>query len=354
MNIPEDTLIVATLQHVLGARQDAFSAVALQPLADTGLAHTHIRLAGTGALARLPKQSQLGLAPAENLAYQAACYGRAAEGGHAPRLIDVIAPSETLPRGGLIVEEIVGRATHLPEDLPALAQALAAMHGLAAPLMKHRPPIMDPADPLQALADEIAVQAGFLDAAALEPETRRIIAQNLARFHALCQAKARPLKRLIAFDAHPGNFIIRPDGRAVLVDLEKCRYSAPPLDLAHATLYTSTTWDVASSAELSIPEVAAFYQRWSAAMGDAGAAFQPWFVPLRRAMWLWSVTWCAKWRVLSGEAEQAENHGEDWSADKSSDALVRHVRGRVDCYLSAAIVQRIDAVFDALDGMLNG
>jgi thiamine kinase-like enzyme len=346
-----DLSVIARLQRVLAARQDAFSAVALEPLADTGLAHTHIRLAGTGALARLPKQSQLGLDAAQNLTYQAACYIRAAEGGHAPRLIAVIAPGEDLPRGGLIVEEIIGRAAHLPEDLPAIAEALAALHGLASPPPDARPPIMDSADPLQALAEEIAAQAGFLDGAGLEAESRRVIERNLAAFHALCAADARPAKRLIAFDAHPGNFIIRQDGRAVLVDLEKCRYSAPPLDLAHATLYTSTTWDVASSAELSVAEVAGFYSRWS---HGGGVEFAPWFVPLRRAMWLWSVTWCAKWRVLSEEAAQTGSGGEDWSADKSSDALVRHVRGRVDCYLSPAIVERVDAEFQALNGLLDG
>ena len=42
--------------------------------------------------------------------------------------------------------------------------------------------------------------------------------------------------------------MMRVDGCAVLVDLEKCRYSYAQPDLAHATRYTSTTWDAASSA----------------------------------------------------------------------------------------------------------
>jgi hypothetical protein len=32
---------------------------------------------------------------------------------------------------------------------------------------------------------------------------------------------------------------------------------------------------------------------------------RPWHGPLRRAMWLWSLTWCAKWRVLSACAPTA-------------------------------------------------
>ncbi len=353
MDFNNDSSAVAGLRQALSVQLPQCARLELEPLADTGLAHTHIRLKGTGVLARLPKQSQIGLAAAENLAYQAACYTRATAGGHAPRLIDLITPCEALPRGGLLVEEIIGRAARLPEDVPAIALALAALHGLAAPHPDQRPPIMDPADPMQALVEEITQQAAFLDAAGLEAEPRRIIERNLAAFRTLCAAESRPPKRLIAFDAHPGNFIIRPDGSAVLVDLEKCRYSAPPLDLAHATLYTSTTWDIATCAELTVPEIAAFYQCWSRAIGPGAKDFQPWFIPLRRAMWLWSVTWCAKWRVLSGKQAQAGSSGEDWSSEKSSDALVRHVRNRVDCYLSPPIVERIDAEFHALDRILH-
>jgi hypothetical protein len=102
--------------------------------------------------------------------------------------------------------------------------------------------------------------------------------------------------------------------------------------VAHATLYTSTTWDVDSRAELSVAEVVAFYESWQRAC-DIGPALRPWSVPLRAAMWRWSVTWCAKWRVLSPRAEHAGADGEDWSAEHSSDALMAHVRERVDCYL---------------------
>jgi hypothetical protein len=122
--------------------------------------------------------------------------------------------------------------------------------------------------------------------------------------------------------------------------LEKARYSHPPLDLAHATLYTSTTWDMDTRAELSVPEVIAFYETWQRAC-DIGPALRPWFVPLRAAMWLWSVTWCAKWRVLSPLAARTGADGEDWSTAHSSESLVAHVRDRVDCYLGSAAVARV-------------
>ena len=133
----------------------------------------------------------------------------------------------------------------------------------------------------------------------------------------------------------------------MLVDLEKARYSHPPLDLAHATLYTSTTWDVDSRAELSVAEVVAFYERWQRAC-DIGPALRPWFVPLRAAMWLWSVTWCAKWRVLSPREAHTDTDDEDWSREHSSEALIAHVRNRVDCYLARSAIERVAHELDVL------
>jgi hypothetical protein len=84
---------------------------------------------------------------------------------------------------------------------------------------------------------------------------------------------------------------------------------------------------------LTRDEVRGACERWLAAM-DEPEAWRRWIVPLREAMWLWAVTWCAKWRVRSAAAPQAAAGGEDWSAARSAEALVAHVRGRVDDYLS--------------------
>ena len=52
--------------------------------------------------------------------------------------------------------------------------------------------------------------------------------------------------------------------RAYLVDLEKCRYSYPSFDLAHATLYTSTTWDMDTHTVLSRPAMCwQTYRAWT-------------------------------------------------------------------------------------------
>ena len=338
--------LLASLRGALHAQAPELAAAPLEPLRDKGLAHHHVRLAGNGLVARLPKQSQMGLAAQANLDYQAACFARAAASGCTPRLHAVLSPSLHLPRGGLLVEEIVGRSARLPDDLDAIADTLARIHALPLPQAAARPPLLDAPDALAALANEMRTQARHLDAARIGAPSRRVIDAALADLQHLCARPDRPPRRLISFDAHPGNFIVRGDGTAVLVDLEKARYSHPPLDLAHATLLTSTTWDVDTHAELTPAQVAAFYERWTARIGQAdasGAAVHGphWHVPLRAAMWLWAVTWCAKWRVLSGRSASGSGDGEDWSGEHSDDALVQHVRARVDDYLSVARVEQV-------------
>ena len=78
------------------------------------------------------------------------------------------------------------------------------------------------------------------------------------------------------------------------------------------------------------------------ALGDA---LSPYLMPMRRLMWLWSITWCAKWRVESAKQIRAAKHQvqdtEDWSAENTSARLIDHVRGRVDLYLSPEIIERV-------------
>jgi len=322
----------------------------LMPLRDTGLAHLHVELVGTGVLARIPKQSQLDLGVEENLAHQAACFDRAAASGHTPALHAVLPPRAGLPRGALLVDRVEGRPARLPGDLPAVARALAAIHALPLPNADARPPLQDDPDPVAALHREIVGQAAYLDAADLHPASRASIDAELERLAALVARPDRPRKHLISFDAHPGNFLVRADGEAVLVDLEKCRYSHPALDLAHATLYTSTTWELGSSAVLVVDEVRSAYAEWERVFEVVGgSADVGWQVPLRRAMQLWSLTWCAKWRVMSARDADTDLSGEDWAVELSADDLAAHVRERVDHYLDPATVTRLAADLDALE-----
>jgi hypothetical protein len=131
--------------------------------------------------------------------------------------------------------------------------------------------------------------------------------------------------------------------------LEKCRYSYPSFDLAHATLYTSTTWDLDSQTILRPEDVLSTYRMWASQVDTALALdAAQWHLPLRRAMWLWSITWCAKWRVASRAAAALTQDGEDWSAQNLDARLANHVRSRVDHYLSAAGVACVSQEFDAL------
>ena len=343
-------LLSALAQELTQLSPLHWGSLRLEHLPDKGLAHDHVRLVGTGLLARIPKQSQMQLAALDNLRYQAACFERAWAGGHTPRLDRVLPPSANLPRGALLVEEIFGRAASLPGDLPAITMALASLHRLALPPEGLRAPLWSAADPLASLRDEVLAQARYAASADLEPATARALDEGLAALQVACESQDRPPRQLIAFDGHPGNFVVQANGRAMLVDLEKCRYSYAGLDLAHATLYTSTTWDAASHAVLSLPQVQDVYRCWEDAVGDATAqAARPWHLPLRRAMWLWAITWCAKWRALSGQAAQTSHDGEDWSAQHSAAALVAHVRDRVDHYLGSAVVGQVLAEFAQLD-----
>ena len=348
MSAPSDRL-----RQALAASRHPLAGCAVQAMPDTGLAHDHVRLIGSGWLARIPKQSQMGLDAPHNLAYQLACFERAAASGHTPRCQGVLMPSELLPWGALLVEAIDGRPARLPGDLGAIAKALAALHALLLPPVAQRAPLLNSADPLQAMASEMAAQAAYLDAAQVAPVVRKAIADQQRGMEALCAQPERPRRHLIAFDGHPGNFIVRADGSAVLVDLEKCRYSYPGFDLAHATLYTSTTWDLQTHSVLGEGEVAGTYRAWAQAIGaEAAGDAARWHLPLRRAMWLWSVTWCAKWRVLSQAQASRSASGEDWSAERSDAALVSHVRDRVDHYLGEVVVERMLHEFDALERAL--
>ncbi len=314
---------------------------AMHPMADTGLAHTHVWLSRDAIdwVARLPKQSQMGLPAEENLTYQAACFARAGQSGHTPALHGTLPPSAELPRGGLLVSAVRGRPARLPDDLPAIAEALAAIHRLEVPAEAERAPLRSPADPWRAMREEVERQAEWLGHAGLSREARTQVEEALAALPERLPAGPGTAPRLISFDAHPGNFLVTDSGRAVLVDLEKCRYGLPGFDLAHATLYTSTTWDLHSRAALSVEEVAGFYHQWRSTSGLAGDTAS--LLACRRAMWLWSLTWCAKWRAQHGRNRDTEAAGEDWSAELSDDALVAHVRDRVDHYLSPAVIARV-------------
>ncbi|MCK0716255.1 phosphotransferase [Chromohalobacter sarecensis] len=321
--------------------------VHLTALPDTGLAHDHVwisRDTGPDWIARLPKQSQMQLDPETNLDYQANCFRRAAQSGHTPDLHGILPISADFPRGGLLVSAIEGRPAKLPDDVPAIGEALANLHEIALPPVDARPPLASPRSPWTAMRDEVLAQAAYLDDAPIDEATRRRLDTELTLFHDDRELAERidAQRCLISFDTHPGNFLITPEGQAVLVDLEKCRYGHPGLDLAHASLYTSTTWDPASHAVLDTASVVDFYRHWWAARATSDDAMDiEALVATRRAMWLWSTTWCAKWLTLHHQERDSLAQGEDWSAALSEDRLIAHVEDRARHYLSESVIKRV-------------
>jgi hypothetical protein len=326
---------------------------ALKPLPVKGLAHDHVAVSGRqangcAALLRVPKQSQFALTAAANLAYQAACFERVSRSGHGPRLLGLLPSAAALPMGALLVEQIFGRPPRLPDDLPALAEAMARVHALPLPPPAERPPLADHQDPVGGALAEIAAQARFLDEAGLTAAARAAIDDELAwarGFQESVAGRAQPVT-LVLTDTHPGNFLIDGTGRAVIVDLEKALYGSPGTDLAHATVYSSTTWDTETWADLGVEQVAAFYRRYLALLEPALAErLRPWLLPMRRLLFLRAITWCAKWSVLHRRARPSDRAGaastEDWSAENSDPDLIAHVAGRVADYLVAGTLQRM-------------
>jgi hypothetical protein len=345
-----DALYAALSRDGVLCEMEQLRRPALQLMPEKGLAHDHVRIVGTGWLLRVPRQSQFALAATDNLAYQRACFERASQGAHAPRLRGVLPPSPDVPMGALIVDEIEGRTIELPADLAALAECLASIHRLDVPPPEDRPPLVDHSDPIAGTLVFIEEQARYLDDATDDKDAIVLIKEELqwARGFASENAGKPQPTTLVASDTHPGNYVVDRTGRAFIVDLEKALYGSPAIDLAHCSLYTSTTWDIAAGHIIDPTDVISFYQLYFECIDQSLAgALKPWLMPLRRLTWLRTTTWAAKWRVesraasLSGK-ESAENT-EDWSAENRDARLVAHVEERTRDFLSAPTIDRIRA-----------
>ena len=320
---------------------------ALAVLPEKGLAHDHVQIAGTRALLRVPRQSQFAFSARDNLAYQKACFERCQPSGHTPALLGVLEPSDEVPMGALLVEHIDGVVLSLPGDMAGVAACLAAIHALPLPPEADRPPLQEHREAVSGTLAIIERQTLGLEQAALDREAADQIAEELAWARGFATEAAQRLA-LVLSDTHPGNYLRTPSGRVVCVDLEKAVYGAPAIDLAHASLHTSTTWDVEAAASLSRTEIEAFYAAYldllPPAMQDA---LMPWLLPLRRLTWLRSVTWCVHYRVESAKARLRDKHQaastEDWSSEDVDAALTAHVEGRVADYLDPATISAIRA-----------
>jgi len=149
-------------------RLPAFARIAaadLEPCASRGIAHDHIRVRGQGLILRIPNAGQFAIPPERYIPYQAESFARAAPSGHVPELVVALPPTDELPLGLLVIEEIQGKPPAMPRELPKIAECLAAIHALPVPHPAERAPLVSHADPIAGTLDFIANQATFLDKA---------------------------------------------------------------------------------------------------------------------------------------------------------------------------------------------
>ena len=316
-----------------------FHEAQLQLMLGTGVSHNHYRIIGTDWILRAPHLSQSGMDAAGHLSIQAAAFERAATSGATPYLKAVLPISDALPRGGLIVEHIGGRLPQSSADLPNMARALAAIHSLPMPTPSERAPIIHHINPFVPLAANVTATLGvYLESAGLTTKAQAMIEARLqwltetAR-HDVCT----PIACLTVSDAHPGNFRVLDDGRAMFVDLEKPAYSCPSIDLAHAVIGISSAWDPAASLVLSATDRQAFVDAWlDAVPASVATAAEPRILMARRAVWLRTISFFMKWRKES--AVQGP-----WSAERLGGKAATHFRSHVDASLSEAGINAADA-----------
>lgn len=279
--LPSRSALAAALSAA-GAH-GAVAAGDLVELPRRGLAHRHWRLRGRHVLLRVPLAG--GADAAAALERQAATFRRMSASGHVPQLFAVLAPAPHLPGGALIVEEVRGRAPVVPRDLAALAEALAAIHSLPLPSGRTRPPLPSPDDPFAAT---LATIERHLEVAGptLSAALRAALAQECHWARRYAATHAGELgggpRALIVTDAHPRNFILRADGRAICVDLERAMYAEPGIDLAHATLPAAIAWGRAGE-RITAADDERFLAAYFARRGPAAeAAIRPTLPALRR------------------------------------------------------------------------
>jgi len=319
----------------------------LDPLPATGTAHGHVRLPGD-LLARIAYAHQDDPTAAPRLATQAAAFRHLEPAGRTPRLHDVIEPSAGLPGGALIVDFIDGRAPRLPDELAAMADTLARIHAL--PLPAARSPIPRQKNPfLETLEAVEGNAARFLDKAVPDLGSRAEIAEELRALRGVALAFARrdqPLAVALA-DTHPGNFLLDRAGIAWFVDLEKVHLGSPAIDLAHATLATSTLWHPDVGKVLSRDEVQAFYALYLEKVGaNRATALQPWLLPMRRLTWLRTTLFMARWRVQTRQPRDPANPTQ-WSDSGLDPAMKAHIDRRIDQCFERSTIQSIRSEWTA-------
>lgn len=314
-----------------------------EALPATGTAHGHVRLKD-GRLARIAYAYEDDPTAAARLHQQAEAFRHLAPAGRTPKLHEAIEPRPGLLGGALIVDFIDGRAPRLPDELDAMADALARLHSL--PFPAPGSPIPRQENPFRSTLDVVEQGAQrFLDKAVVDLGARGEIIEELELMREMARVLAhRPQPLSIALaDTHPGNFIVDRAGIAWFVDLEKIHVGSAAIDLAHATLPTSTVWHPDVGKILSLAEVAHFYETYLAQIGETRAAeLRPWLQPMRRLTWLRTTLFMARWKVQT-EAPRDPSDPSQWSDAGLSPAMRDHLRSRIALSFERETIRSIRA-----------
>ena len=304
-----------------------------EALPATGTAHGHVRLRDR-RLARVAYAYENDPTAAARLHVQAEAFRFLQPAGVTPRLHEVVEPQAGLPGGALIVDFIEGHAPRLPHELDTMSESLARIHSL--PLPPATSPIPRQANPFVETLQAVELNAArFLDKAVPDPEARAEIAAELRLVRNMgptLGAQLQPLTVALA-DTHPGNFIVDAGGTAWFVDLEKVHVGSPAIDLAHATLPTSTLWHPDVGKLLTRSEMQGFYDVYLALLTRAQAkALAPWLQPMRRLTWLRTTVFMARWRVETRAPRDPANAGQ-WSDSGVAPRMKQHIDARIeDCF----------------------
>lgn len=314
-----------------------------EALPATGTAHGHVRLKD-GRLARIAYAYEDDPTAAARLHQQADAFRHLAPAGRTPRLHEVIEPRPGLAGGALIVDFIEGRAPRLPDELDGMAETLARLHSLPLPEAGSLIPRQD--NPFRATLG-VVEQGGqrFLDKAVADPGARAEIVDELELMREKAKTLAhRPQPLSIALaDTHPGNFIVDRDGLAWFVDLEKVHVGSPAIDLAHATLQTSTVWHPDVGKVLTLAQVGRFHDSYLAQIGESRAAeLRPWLQPMRRLTWLRTTLFMARWKVQT-EAPRDPSDPSQWSDAGLSPEMREHLRARIAFSFEVETIRSIRA-----------
>ena len=319
----------------------SLGATDLKPLPATGTAHGHIALPN-GLLARVAYAHEGDAAAAGRLTTQAEAFRHLAPAHRTPRLRDVIAPRAGLPGGALIVDRIDGRAPRLPDELGAMADTLARIHAL--PLPAAGSPIPRQGNPFLETLEAVEQNATrFLDKAVTDSGARAEIAEELSLMRTMAtEIAGRPQPLTVALaDTHPGNFLVDRDTIAWFVDLEKVHVGSPAIDLAHATLATSTLWHPDVGKVLSRDEIGRFYTLYLERVGPAqAAALEPWLQTMRRLTWLRTTLFMARWRVQT-RAPRDPSDPTQWSDAGLAPAMKAHIDQCIDVCFGLDTIQSI-------------